>query len=40
LSKDGSAQVEIKLNTGAKYKTSLMLVVGANKKFYFVGPVG
>ena len=36
----GSAQIEIKLNTGAKYKTSLMLVVGADKKLYFVGPVG
>jgi hypothetical protein len=36
----GIADIEIKLNTGAKYKTSLMLVVGADKKFYFIGPVG
>jgi hypothetical protein len=36
----GIAEVEIKLNTGAKYKTSLMLVVGADKKLYFIGPVG
>lgn len=36
----GIADIEIKLNTGSKYKTSLMLVIGADKKLYFVGPVG
>ena len=36
----GFAEVEIKLNTGAKYKTSLTIVIGDSYKLYFFGPMG
>lgn len=36
----GIAEIEVKLNNGTKYKTSLMLIIGNDNKLYFVGAMG